>query len=357
MIYIICFFLSAFIIYITQNKKKSVQGCIIAVLILSLLAGFRAHYIGTDTIKYPLEGFETACISNNFLDLFIWTQINLSMKEVGYVMFLYLTSRFTHNFNIFLFISALIINGGICYFIYKESKRYHISMAMAWLSYCFLFYNQTLNIAKQSIAISICLIAYEFYKNQRIKKYITLSCIALTFHFTSIISLFYIFEEKIKSTIIRYLFIIIAIAGSFGFIKIMQYLLSSIPYLDRFTTYLDNKDGDLALFEIAFHLLIYFYFFLLYNLKQIKLPEEFIKRILYILLVEISLFSMNALSAQAGRTSLFILPFYFIFVPLLIKHTKYKKVLTPLYIITLLLFWIITIIIQGSTESYPYETI
>ena len=358
MIYIICFFLSSFIIYITQNKKRgSIQGCIIAVFILSILAGLRAHHIGTDTIKYPFEAFEAACATESFFDLFIWTQINLSMKEIGYVIFVYISSLITNDFNVFLFLTALVINSGICYFLYKESKRYKISMAIAWLSYCFMFYNQTLNIAKQSIAIAICLIAYVCYKNNRHKKYILLQSIALTFHFTSIISFFYIFEEKIKSSLIRWTFVGIAIAGSLGFIAIMQHLFSVIPYLNRFSSYLANNDGDLALFEIAYHLMIFMCFYVLFQLNLIRLSKILIKRILYIFIVEISLFSMNALSAQAGRTSLFILPFYFIFIPLLIKHTKYKKLLTPLYILTLLLFWIITIIIQGATETYPYETI
>ena len=135
----------------------------------------------------------------------------------------YLISAFTKDSFFFFFITNLIVNWGVFFFLYKAKSRFQFSLWLGWLSYLFIFYNRTLNLSRQSIAIAIVLISITYLWDKKYIKYGALTVIALSFHTSAIITLMYFFEyfvEKRKYRLIFYQFSVKFYSAACSFFKV-----------------------------------------------------------------------------------------------------------------------------------------
>ncbi len=367
MIYILFFVLSALLLSI-KNKDRVVCSdnrvvanqttprliSILIVVAFTLLAGLRDPSVGTDTLLYPYPVFTYALEETEFSHFLFVTNFRLYMSEYGYATFGYICAHTVPDFHFMLMMTALIINGGFMYFFDYHSRKYNMPIWLPWLFFCCMLFCQTMNLAKQSIAISLCLIAYvKWDQNKKIIPLILLG-IALTFHFTSIAILIFFFERKIKTKWLRYAFVLILLSTVFGNYFFLSKLLSVHPLLIRFTGYLNRKDGDLAVFELLFTFILFFSMYFWgrpLHKQQIKLYNSFI----YLFLIYISLFAFNYISTQAGRLGLYILPYLFVHIALFFQKSLVLRKFTVLLALFFIFYWYITIVVQGSTATYPYE--
>lgn len=221
-----------------------------------------------------------------------------------------------------------------------------------------MMFCQTLNLAKQSIALALCLIAYVEWDKRGYKKSFFIWGLSLTFHLTSVIMLFFIFERYVRSFFLRILLVILLLFTIMGDFAIITKLLGfSDLFSIRFSRYIEDNNGDFSFLEAMYRFFLIVSVFLLYKYKKIVIASDQIKRILYFFIVELLLFSFCYISGQAGRVSYYVMPMYFIFIPYLLQCCCIRKRVQPLLLISLFSYWILTIIIQGSTETYPYISI
>ena len=354
--YIICFLISTIILYLTR-KRGRFQGRMLAVLFLSLLAGFRAPSVGADTGGYPLDLFEYGTTCNNLKEFVYYSEFVVYCKEIGYISFVYAVTRFFSSFNIFLFITSFLVNVCICNFLYWHSRKLKAPLWLMWLSYCFLFYNHTLTLSKQSLAISFGLIAYIYIIERKIFKGIISQIMSFLMHYSSVFSLTLLVPKIIKGTKLRIVFLCSFILIVFGGLYILNSVISAIPLLDRFNRYTNQSEGDLAIFESLFRLLVIFWILLFYRKKMFGVNKQIIGNILFLFVIEFEFFMLNAIYNQAGRLSFYIFPMYFVYIPFLLSRTKSEINFSYFYVLALVLFWSYTIIYQGSTMTYPYESI
>lgn len=351
--YIVIFFFSTLFIYLGGLYKDHRFFYAISVVLPALLAGFRHLTVGADTGGYPIEIFDIACSSHSLSDCIYEVGFYVFCHDVGYISLAYLISSFTKDSFFFFFITNLIVNWGVFFFLYKARSRFQFSLWLGWLSYLFIFYNRTLNLSRQSIAIAIILIAITYLWDKKYIKYGALTVIALSFHTSSIISLMYFGEYLVEKRKYRFMFLLcfvfIIICNSFFFSS----MLSSIPQLAHFSRYTTASEGNIGLFESLVKLLAIFY--LLGKLNKHKLFSRYpISRFIYLLIIEMFLFSCNYIDGNIGRIAYYFLPVYFIAIPIALNCSRYRTKKELIYISCLIGYWAVIIIVQGQTCTFPY---
>ena len=123
---------------------------IIFTIHFTLISGFRAIGVGTDTYTYQRIFLQTEMSSVS--------SIIQNSKLIGYQLLMkFITTFFGSNYHIFLFIVAMITNSLIFFTVYKMNNR---SISQAGYLYFILYYFiSSMNISRQFLALSLCLVA------------------------------------------------------------------------------------------------------------------------------------------------------------------------------------------------------
>lgn len=284
-IYIIFFIVSFLCIYMGKKYEniKWLSICleILSIVVLSILAGIRDTTIGTDVNVYvkPVFDFYT---KHGILAFTEHLYIN---AEIGYKIFNYLVAIITNNFSILLFLIQFFI---LMFSFLGIKKLYPKNYILAYSIFILTFYNRTLNIVRQSMALALCIYALHYLFKEDYKRFFITVAIASLFHKSSLIFIviFIIYILIIKKKVNPYMIA----TGIFGFGIIMfiffpQFInmfinLHLLPA--KYEYYLNHyvlTKIDFNCLEIGIDLLlicIYLVFRKIYNYKDKKSKFYFI---------------------------------------------------------------------------------
>ena len=169
--YIVSFVLTCTTTFISSYYKKHghrVEFCffsLISILLPCLLAALRANTVGTDMLIYGERLFNTS-LKTSFYDFVINRD-----KERLYYFLVYISSHVFEDIRFQYFFIELLTFAPIYLTLMrdKESNRY------AWLGlwvYFFWLFPYSLNLMRQSIAISIIFWAFKYVEHKCLKKYV-----------------------------------------------------------------------------------------------------------------------------------------------------------------------------------------
>lgn len=231
MIYIILFAITICFTFIAEmnfrknNRTVGIIFSILAVIIPSILAGIRTLDIGIDVQIYVQQNFTTAIYSDSLKEC-----IQSCNTDILYVVINYVISRISNNINLFMFIIELINMILVYIYIYKKRKSIHMWLAVA--AYLLVFYNISLNLVRQSLAISVIIFSMTYAENRDFVKYGICVIIATLLHSTAILALpiyfiYNIFNIKNtkKKNILEILIIISAIFVVVNYENIIEFLI------------------------------------------------------------------------------------------------------------------------------------
>lgn len=216
-IYLLIFLTSCFFAFLAEqsleknNRKKFILYSITALILPCALASGRNISVGTDT--------------QNYYEIFKSIQAAVSMDEAykywgvidglsyPFVLLNRIVSRLFGSFSMMLFIFELFAVFPIYIIAF-----YYINKAPSWIVlfvYYMMFYNTSLNISRQSIAVSFMMLSLIYiYKHKYVK---TILCfgIAYIFHKTFYIGLlaigFYFINKHISSNLKKELLCILSV--------------------------------------------------------------------------------------------------------------------------------------------------
>ena len=287
----------------TQYKKK--QFLILYGILLVLFIGFRNRNIGSsDSLNYYnmfLDAIKTSSLRNFY---------NPNGVEIGFQLFLWIFSRFINNPQWIFIISAIIYITCISIFIYNNSDDVILSYTLYITLGLMIFMIQGM---RQSIAMSICLLSFEFVKAKKFKQFLLFILLAMMFHQTAIvfIAVYFLLNLKIKVThISTFLF--------FAFISLF-FINIIISYANKIfnRSYTDTADSG-GFVAVAIYLLIII-FDILFNkdLKRFQYESTFF----YMLLLGFFSYIMRYVGALAAER----ISFYFMFSQLIILPNTITK--------------------------------
>jgi hypothetical protein len=374
MIYLLVFTFSVLFTYLAQRTVNQrlffFSFSVMAVLFPSMLAGFRDSGVGTDTLVYvdDIWGKITRCDNWKLFWISyivkVFDDVELLYLFVNYVVFqlggdlhaLY----FTVNFIVVLL-----------FYLAAYDNRKKAPMWLVMTLFLLMYYNVSLNLVRQSIALSMCVYAFKYAESRNWKRLILWCVLIILAHNTGVfyvIFLVFFFTSKIQVAKLKNMLLFSFYLSICLFLIAFDYILSlaiSFNVLPvKFGAYLSESSEvniQKASFFLYFSLLLLFYAIKKVTQRYIDVHKE-ISFYTSTKCIGLFLFITSLMSKWAFRIS-----YYFnyicdcIFLPraLYILKGKSRKayiisVVCLLFICILMWFW--TIIYRNENETYPYKS-
>lgn len=358
-IYIFVILVSILLAFIAENIRKQYEikkirklkilykiFCILSFLPPFLVSAFRDYSVGTDT-------------SGTYREIFYNVFYNLGgIRDFGFAFINKIAIWLFNGYYGLLIITSLIF----CFLSYKcifsESKYPTLSVILFFATNVYFL---SMNMIRQSLAISLFILSIPQIKNKSFTKFLLINILAISIHSTSAIYLllYFILNKKLKvKDVIFVCGIVIIFREIFGN-KIIEFLCNFEYFRKYFAWYLNSKfsTGELNLYSLLINTCI-LVFLLLINKKANEDKDYNILLWLETLSVASLLFSANIPMMQ--RISwLFSFPLY-IYLPKMfdyISDSKIRFVVKICIISCYLLYMYITIFIRGYNEVVPYSSI
>lgn len=362
MIYIISFITSILLAHFAITERKHNPIVCYVLLFLSLIppvmiAGARDISVGTDTYNY-YGIFRRALSCHSFSEM-----LSMSDMEIGFQFYAYLCSRITSEpFIYFGFMQVLTLVP-----IYKSIIESNNSISFGLFIYYFLFYNMSLNISRQSIAVSFVLLAMVYLLKGNKKSYIIYSLLAVLFHKTAILSFLmygiYYFCGKydIKRQMYIYILTMVCfIAAVYIILTYTNILNYIIGQREVYSNYI-KEVGESSVSKSS--LIMYVIFSFLIYLPAKKTRNIASNYVFVLSILSTLMLFLSVISPPFGRLGIYFTICYVISIPYVLSNSiiriTYKKsiiaVIYKLFVIALIfIMWYFSIIMKGSHETYPY---
>lgn len=371
-IYIITFLISLFLMFLSikclnlEKIKRSALLKIIyyllvftAILLPSLLAGCRDYSIGTDVLIYGNTWFNNAVRTPNF---FVYTKWATS-SSIGflYATFNYIISLFTSNPHYFYFWYSFT-ESTIVFLALKKNQDI-VNVTWGFAIYLFMFFNLTLNVLRQSMALVILLYGFIYIRKHKPIKFAIVTMIAFLFHNTALIGivmyLIYIFVNKKPKFLYQVLATIATLVFVVFFEKFQNILLGNGIISQRYNFYMNNS--SLASGGFYTHIvLMCLPTLMLYLLSKTNNVDESVFNGLKMFVIISTILSLLNLKMAALSRITQYFDIYFIYalafiinhgVQLKVKAISFNKVFLLAYLLT---YWIIIYGVINSGETVPY---
>lgn len=173
--------------FVSEDKRrKSIM--FFSFVFVVLFVGLRSRYIGSADTRIYASMFERAH-GQGLLTFLAGNDIcpqNFIYSEGSFFLISWILAQVFENAQAFLLISSAVITYSVATFIWKNSK----SDTLSWILYsCLGLMTFSMNGMRQAIAMSICLLSFEFVKQKNFLKFFLIIFIAFTFHRTAIVFL------------------------------------------------------------------------------------------------------------------------------------------------------------------------
>ncbi len=360
-IYLFIFVSSSIFAALADSKKNKykvyIYSCI-SILLPAILAGMRSSNIGTDINGYVVDNFNVALWAEPFSKY-----VGLIYgKEKLYLLLVYCTAKIFHNIQWTLFFIELITVS--CIYIGAYRIKYRPSMGWIMITYYLLFYNESLNIVRQSMSVAILFLGTKELFEKKYLKYFLLVTVATFIHSTAmfgiiLFAIYYYLEidkKNEKMQLLKKMFFIIgALLIVYLFEGICVFLIAKGILESRYMAYftLNSVSNSNALNIL--------YIFLLFI---IILGHKTLKKKIYKFDFWELIFIFSFILMQLGRviyfgsrfSNLFCL-YSIVLIPQLqtIFTSKKNKVLFQIMLsICVMIYWAYTFIYRNVGETYPY---
>ena len=349
--YLICIFLTTILGLMAEYFfKKDDDKLGIAMLVISLLAscfiaGVRNINVGTDVRVYVVRLAELSQ-KTAFLDFVLTPTNHMLFGVCVYLGYLF------DDYNILLFFIELLICIPIYLYSYKERKNTSVSVNL--LIFMLSMYCVSFNLIRQSLASSICILSYHYYRKGEHKKAYYLVVAASLFHKTALIwfAIYFIRMILQKNTKNKKLGILAILL----FTILMPLFITKIISATSFAFYLNNETlmrtfSVGSIIKRLFWLLLSL-FILSYSKKDRNENSMAVFMSLFALVFTIMSFSIPG----TGRLAYYFGDFcLFLCVPAFIKVLKPHWIPKALILILLFgLWWNMTCVPNDSSNVYPY---
>lgn len=291
-IYIIIYFIT--FLYAFANKKKYLL--ILLYFVFFFIGALRDLEVGTDTANY----YDIYKIINN--DPYGIEYI-LGFVEPGWVFINYACGILFDDYRAVIYIGIFLAITPFFIRIWKSSENPFLCIFYYLTLY---FYYNAFNITRQMIAISIILFVLDYLEKNKIKHFVIGVICAMTFHYSAIFCLSFIWIIRKVKVSISNASIILCITYILGLYIIPQ-IMPLIPIVGHYSAYFMDAESSGSITRI---LLNVFFIFILASCNNKKVQSY-----LSLFFIGIVIYNLFAFSTSMGRialyftcTQLFLLP-------------------------------------------------
>jgi hypothetical protein len=347
----IFFILALYLIFIRllcRNKsplKETILCAIGFILVLALRSPYNGcDLVGSDStlsnsyygtfIRLPQYNFRELLLGGFYLDF-----------EVGFLLYSKLVTLITVNFQWYLAITAVIQIVPLSFFFYKYSPN--ITLAF-FIFGCLDFFSFYFSGLRQSIAISIGVLAIHQLISGNVRNYLLLTVFASLFHMSAIFLLMILAFYKIKLNLVRAIILCIVIILTIPILRPLLLWISSSFLSGAYEGYLESGGVALTMFVVY---MMFFLFSFIYKKDSFSL-----RVIRWFVLIGVFFQSFGAINngalTRGGYYFLICLP---VLLPYVINSFHLKNTRNVLFIVAIFLlsfFFILTV--DGPRNVVPY---
>lgn len=372
-IYIVCFIFS--LIFSYGYEKSNIKLLMAISLFFPVaIAAFRADIIGTDVQVYARQLYNIAINSKNFDEFLnmkwyaIWRFKEVSEFELGYTILVYLSAKLK-SFAFLLGCTQFLTIFPLYLTLNRYKNRYKYIVTIGLSIYYLLFFNMSLNMMRQWIAMTMIMLAYVHLKDSKYVQSTIIFIIAVLFHRTAIIGLgvliTYVLLRKNKREIFlkfstkRYnlnivifitimtLLITTVLSNSF------RMMLTNLLGLSDYSTYV-NGTVAISINQIYTDIPVLLLFLMIW--KRRKNIEDY-TFLTFCVFSNIVLSQLSSVMAYSSRIVLYISVFKMLIVPIYLNNLqgRLKKIITLILILLFYsIYWYYTYVIKGTDATVPY---
>lgn len=194
------------LLYSNPTKFKRGVFCGISAIQWILISGLRAWDVGADTMRYANSFIRAGSLSweTVFKSMYrvyiegyqpIFSSEHFLYKDPGYLLFQRVCHVFTHDYQVFLLIIAVILFVTMARFIYKHSD----DPCLSFLIFSTLFYTFfAITGHRQTLATALVLfVGFDFIKERKLIPFLLVSTVAYLLHKSAIVFVpFYLLGAK-----------------------------------------------------------------------------------------------------------------------------------------------------------------
>lgn len=362
MIYLLIFAFSSVFFYLSSlpfNKRIKplpVLLTLIAIALPSLLAGFRDLSIGTDTVGYVYDTFDSMKYHENI-------SVLLAGKygEPLYSLLAYFSYKLSPDIHLFLFFSELLP----ILFVYWGAKQFRkVPLWFIMSLYYLSFYCMGLNMARQIIAMSICFCSFAYFLNGSYKRSFIIFILAIGFHSTAFLYVvvpilywfFYLLRNRKNFFLYKVSFCLLSFAVVFSLQFLMNIFISLGLLGDRFNTYANSDifGSSIPLSDLFFVIMNFVFFEFIIRRKRTSFQYQFYDTLF---LIEIILCFSGLISTFAVRGSYYYSFLSILIIPLsLFKNLKINNISVILICCFYLFYWFASVVYADLSQVYPYTS-
>jgi hypothetical protein len=311
----------------------------IASFMLIAVAGLRGISVGIDTFQYENTYDRIKLLS--FSELFVAGPV-----EHGYRLLQYTIDQLFGDFQILLIFVAILYVGMVSRLIYKYSN----SPLMSYILFIgFGFYTFGMSAIRQTIAMAIIIIAFEYMKEKSFRKFLISTLLASTFHVTALIFLpcYWFVKFKLNKKIIL-LLIVVAIV-LFGLQDEIRGILNIYARLE----YSAVETGGFGMyFFIVFSVILG----IVYRVPFIK-ENDYNKYFLYMMIASAMILPITQFNPVVMRLYFYNFIFMIIYIPnvLSVIHNRIIRFIgISAYSLTSIIWFFYEVIRVSELENYRF---
>ena len=323
-----------------QTYNRRLFQTIICTILLVCIQGFRHETIGIDSYNAYRPFYEMAASGFDSLLDFDDTLFGF---ESGFVFFTKLLKTLGVDTQLFIFLCSVISIVPISYLFFKHTDN----IPLAFIIYVsFRLYHFGFSGIRQSIAIAITVIAFEFIVKKKPIGFIITTILASTIHTSAILFLIaYPLYHKLRLTPKRLLFVATILVIGLFFLKPIVISVTSLIFGGE--KYMNMLDSSTPSYNLMLLLIV----FLLFTYLS---KDEGLQPLRAMLLMAVVFQSLGLLSSAASRMAFYFMPYISVALPITTNTLKDRIVIEPLFII---LFIILFFYFNGSgyLDVLPYK--
>lgn len=375
-VYLLSFFVSLVIIGFTEKKHKTTftVAAIVALLIPCMVAALRTDAVGTDIRVYVRPMFENARNTTGFSDYWnsswfsVWHYKYVYEHEFGFSFLLYAVTKLTGSMGCVLFAIQAFTVAPVFIALALDRKKAPVWPGM--LVYYLLYYNSTLNMMRQWMAMGMLLLVFQLLRRKKYWGSLALFIVAFSFHYSSLIFLpiaaVWWFLGRFKKTRLvqgnfaisakTLMVVLIFLLGILVLLNLKLILQLVVKLgLTRFTNYL--KGGTLSLMVGQLVLRMPVIFITLLSWKRLRKATDEAPFLLAMLLLDLLAAQIVSIAKYALRISYFFACFGILLVPYLFRYqrSRFEKTVVGLSLTGFYgLYWYYFYVFTGAHETVPY---
>lgn len=364
MIYLVCFGISALFAHIAnkcREKPLIVLFSILSIAVTVILAGLRDYTIGIDVRNYmDYDIYWHGALRKDSLEAYLRMY---SKWDSEYLFALYIGSiaQFTGSYRLFLFLTHLVIVSGVYIGAYRQ--RRHVNPALVLLLFYLFFYNHSLNIMRQYMAMAIVFAALADVQQKKYFRYVVVVAIATFIHTSALMAIgpmvIYIMLNQDQFQHISKRRKVLVLAALLGvlvlFVPLCEILMRIGILSSHFSYYLNSEEATPTTIVSSLIVieLLGVYIFKKYFKRKTKYADFF-------LMCTFAYLTLQQLSSVVNYGKR--IAAYFSFINILTiavlsgctKKTDNKIIINTVIIALALLYWWYMYVLRNASQTYPY---